>query len=100
MLLVPTAVLYHCRLLLAWLFAAPCSFDKKASSQAAKPASRSTPADGYEVYIEQLFRTHYVALCRTVYPIVRGQDTAEDIVQDVFMKTYALYGREEIGTRQ
>ena len=88
MLLVPTAVLYHWRLLLAWLFAAPRSFDKKACSPAAKPASRSTLADGYEVYIEQLFRTHYAALCRTVYPIVRDQDTAEEIVQDVFMKIW------------
>ena len=88
MLLVPTAVLYRYRLLLAWLFAAPRDFEKKAPPLAAKPASRLVPADGYETFIEHLFRTHYAALCRVVYPIVRDQDTAEDIVQDVFLKIW------------
>ena len=78
-------LVHRYRLSLAWWFAAPRDFDHKVL-----PPSVSRPAlpDRYEAFIEQLFRTHYSSLCRTVYPIVRDQDTAEDIVQDVFMKIW------------
>lgn len=73
---------------LVWLFAAiQGAKDKVLSNSPASPTQRRASGD-YEVFIEQLFRTHYASLCRAVYPIVRDQDTAEDIVQDVFLKVW------------
>lgn len=34
--------------------------------------------------IEQLFKLHYVPMCKTVYRMVKDEAIAEDIVQDVF----------------
>ena len=79
---------YRYRLLLAWLFAAPRDFDGKGSSPSAAPLTRSPPDTPYGSLIEQLFRTYYAPLCRAVRPMVRDRDTAEDIVQDVFMKIW------------
>lgn len=87
MLLVTSAPSYRYRLFLAWLFAAPRDF-KSESSRPPSASTNSAANHNYEAFIEQLFRAHYAALCRTVYPIVRDQDTAEDIVQDVFMKIW------------
>lgn len=39
-------------------------------------------------FIELLFKHYYSPLCRTVNRIVRNTDTAEDLVQDVFMKVW------------
>lgn len=86
MLPVTSALLYRYRLL-AWLFAAPRDFKPKSPASLSASTNGATN-DNYEAFIEQLFRTHYAALCRAVYPIVRDQDTAEDIVQDVFMKIW------------
>ncbi len=83
-----SALLYRYYLLTVWLFAAPRSFDRKTSLLASRQANSTVSDDGYEAFIEQLFRTHYAALCRAVYPIVRDRDTAEDMVQDVFMKIW------------
>ena len=44
--------------------------------------------------IEHLFKSHYSPLCRTVYKIVRSQQVAEDIVQEVFLKLWNK--REEL----
>ena len=41
-----------------------------------------------EAYFESLFNKWYASLCNTVYRIVRNQDAAEDIVQDVFVKLW------------
>ncbi len=81
------SVLYHYYLLIAWLFAAPRDFANKRSRPPSANTNHPTNND-YEALIEELFRTHYAALCRAVYPIVRDQDTAEDIVQDVFLKIW------------
>ena len=80
-------LLYRLHVLLAWLFAAPRDFDNKPPPLAA-PIAHSPSEDDYGSLIERLFRTHYASLCRTVYPIVRDRDIAEDIVQDVFMKIW------------
>ena len=76
------------RFYLAWLFAAPRDFEGEVSSPRSVPIADSPSGDTYQSFIEQLFRTHYASLCRTVYPIVRDRDIAEDIVQDVFMKIW------------
>ncbi|WPP53104.1 RNA polymerase sigma factor [Catalinimonas niigatensis] len=41
-----------------------------------------------EKFMEHLFRTYYAPLCKTVYNITHDADSAEDIVQDVFMKVW------------
>jgi RNA polymerase sigma-70 factor, ECF subfamily len=41
-----------------------------------------------EKFMEYLFRTYYAPLCKTVYNITHDTDSAEDIVQDVFMKVW------------
>lgn len=41
-----------------------------------------------EKFMEHLFRTYYAPLCKTVYNITHDTDSAEDIVQDVFMKVW------------
>ena len=85
MVLAPSARIAFRRV--AWLFAALKG--SKDQTPASSPAltQQHAPADN-GAGIEQLFRTHYASLCRTVYPIVRDQDTAEDIVQDVFLKVW------------
>ncbi len=70
------------------MFAAPRNYKDQRSVSLPLPASHTADNNDYETFIEQLFRTHYAALCRAVYPIVRDRDTAEDIVQDVFMKIW------------
>ena len=71
-----------------WLLAAPKDFPQKKLPTQSAPARASQPVGGHEAFIEELFRTHYSALCRAVYRIIRDQDTAEDIVQDVFLKVW------------
>lgn len=44
--------------------------------------------------IEQLFTANHKALCNVAYKIVRDRSTAEDIVQDVFLKLWRK--RDEI----
>ena len=44
--------------------------------------------------VENLFKTHYASLCRTVFKIVKEKNTSEDIVQDVFVKMWNK--REEL----
>lgn len=39
-------------------------------------------------YLEQLFRAHYVPLCRMAYRYTRDKDQSEDIVQGVFLKIW------------
>ncbi len=70
-----------------WFAALKSSKDKRWPSSLAS-ATHLPASEEDEVSIEQLFRTHYSSLCRAVYPIVRDQDTAEDIVQDVFLKVW------------
>ena len=72
----------------AWLFAAMQGSKDKVSSNSLASATQQQASGDDEVFIEQLFRTHYASLCRAVYPIVRDQATAEDIVQDVFLKVW------------
>ena len=83
-----STLLPHHRLFLAWLFASFRDFAGKVVSPPPVPPPPSTSGNHYEAFIEQLFRTHYAALCRAIRPIVRDRDTAEDIVQDVFMKIW------------
>lgn len=72
---------------IAWLFAALKRSKDKIPTIPSAPATQQYPSDD-DASIEQLFRTHYASLCRTVYPIVRDRGTAEDIVQDVFLKVW------------
>jgi RNA polymerase sigma-70 factor (ECF subfamily) len=37
---------------------------------------------------ETIFKAQYARLCKIVFPIVGDADTAEDIVQEVFMKIW------------
>jgi RNA polymerase sigma-70 factor (ECF subfamily) len=39
-----------------------------------------------EKHFQELFNLHYKELCRIVFPILKSKDTAEDVVQDVFVK--------------
>jgi RNA polymerase sigma-70 factor, ECF subfamily len=39
-------------------------------------------------FIEALFKAYYTALCRTAFRVVNDRDTAEDLVQEVFMKVW------------
>lgn len=39
-------------------------------------------------YFQELFNTYYEELCRIVYPILNDATTAEDVVQDVFVKLW------------
>lgn len=41
-----------------------------------------------EKFMEHLFRIYYAPLCKTVYNITHDTESAEDIVQDVFMKVW------------
>lgn len=45
-----------------------------------------------ETAIEWMFRHYYAQLCRTVYRIIPQQETAEDIVQDLFL---SLWNKKE-----
>lgn len=45
---------------------------------------RGNPAEA----IDQLFREHYRFLCLAVYRIIPDRDTAEDLVQDVFVELW------------
>ena len=45
---------------------------------------RDNPAEA----IDQLFREHYRFLCLAVYRIIPDRDTAEDLVQDVFVELW------------
>lgn len=38
--------------------------------------------------IEQIFRAHHKMLCNVAYAMVKDRSTAEDIVQDVFLKLW------------
>ncbi|PBQ30588.1 RNA polymerase sigma-70 factor [Sphingobacteriaceae bacterium] len=40
----------------------------------------------------QLFELHYDGLCRIVFPILKDQAAAEDVVQDVFVKLWLRKG--------
>jgi RNA polymerase sigma-70 factor, ECF subfamily len=41
-----------------------------------------------ENYFNELFNLYYEELCRIVFPILKDKDAAEDVVQDVFVKTW------------
>ena len=38
--------------------------------------------------LEALFKAHYADLCRTAYRLLKDEDAAEDIVQEVFLKLW------------
>ncbi|MFP4291352.1 MAG: RNA polymerase sigma factor [Cyclobacteriaceae bacterium] len=71
-----------------WLLAA---FFKSSAQQKETEEQRFLLAlkeQNEEKFIENLFRTYYSPLCRTVFNIVHDSDAAEDIVQDVFVKVW------------
>jgi RNA polymerase sigma-70 factor (ECF subfamily) len=47
---------------------------------------------------EALFRENYAKLCRVAFRIVQDEDTAEDIVQDVFVKVWEKRSELRIAT--
>lgn len=51
-----------------------------------------------EVEFKMLFTTHYDALCRTAWLLLKDRDMAEDVVQDVFVKLWLRRHELEIRT--
>jgi RNA polymerase sigma-70 factor (ECF subfamily) len=52
---------------------------------------------GDSLTFRQLFEAHSEALRRYAQRIVRSRETAEDLVQDVFLRLWRLWDRVEIG---
>ncbi len=48
--------------------------------------------------IEQMFRQHYVYVCRAVYQVITDEQTAEDIAQDVFYEVWRRKDQLSINT--
>ncbi len=55
-------------------------------------------AQDEEKFMEHLFRIYYAPLCKTVYNITHDTESAEDIVQDVFMKVWRR--RDQLDLKQ
>lgn len=51
-----------------------------------------------EAEFKMLFTTHYDALCRTAWLLLKDRDMAEDVVQDVFVKLWLRRHELEIRT--
>ena len=51
-----------------------------------------------ELEFNQIFQLYYEELCRIVFPVVKDQDIAEDVVQDVFVKIWIRRDELEIKT--
>ncbi len=51
-----------------------------------------------ESEFNELFNLYYEELCRIVMPVVKDQDVAEDVVQDVFVKMWTRRSELEVNT--
>ena len=53
---------------------------------------------GDQAALKQLFDTHYPSLCNTVYRMMNDRPTAEDVVQNVFIKLWEKRAHLEINS--
>ncbi|MBA3259527.1 MAG: RNA polymerase sigma-70 factor [Gemmatimonadales bacterium] len=67
---------------------APAADAPSSPSQAPEPGQLERIRAGDESVFEELFKAYYRALCDFVYGYVRSRDTAEELVQTVFLRIW------------